>query len=130
MPYLRVRIASNKKKISKNKIASELTDLTTAILEKSREVVATDIQITDADSWFIGGQPLSKGNQTSFFMEIKITQSTNTRQQKADYIKAVFKLFQQNFANLSDTSYIVLHDVPSDSWGYGGKTQEYRYINN
>ncbi len=29
---------------------------------------------------------------------------------------------------LHPASYVVIMDVPADSWGYEGATQEYRYI--
>lgn len=37
---------------------------------------------------------------------------------------------QELIGPLATTSYIVIQDVASDSWGFGGKTQEWRYITN
>ncbi|MFI5339785.1 MAG: hypothetical protein ACHQ7N_08100 [Candidatus Methylomirabilales bacterium] len=31
--------------------------------------------------------------------------------------------------NLAPASYIVIHEVHADAWGYQGQTQEFRYIN-
>ncbi|MTV81383.1 tautomerase family protein [Secundilactobacillus folii] len=129
MPYLRVRIASSdQKRVTTTQVAKMLTDLAVTKLGKSASDAAVDVRFTDPDNWFIGGQPVSQNHATSFFIEIKITASTNSRTDKSAFVQAAFDGMSKLFSNISKTSYIVLHDVASDSWGYGGKTQEYRYI--
>ncbi len=34
----------------------------------------------------------------------------------------------QFWGSLNPASYIVIHEVRADSWGYEGATQEFRYI--
>ncbi|WP_076637191.1 tautomerase family protein [Lactiplantibacillus plantarum] len=128
MPYLRVRIATLDNKVPASEIAQKLTSLTVSDLNKVTDVDAVDLQYVDPQTWFIGGKSLTELNETSFFIEIKITESTNSRDQKARYIKDVFNAMSKWFENISTASYVVLQDVAADSWGYGGKTQEYRYI--
>ncbi len=128
MPYLRVRIASSNKEITDSTIAKELTNLAVTKLGKVAKAAAVDIHHSDPAQWFIGGESLQNLDQTSFFVEIKITESTNIRDQKAAFVKAVFDQMSAWFKNISKTSYVVIQDVASDSWGFGGKTQEYRYM--
>jgi 4-oxalocrotonate tautomerase len=40
----------------------------------------------------------------------------------------VFEAFSRLLGDLHDESYIHIHDVRADSYGYGGLTQELRYI--
>jgi 4-oxalocrotonate tautomerase len=40
----------------------------------------------------------------------------------------VFEALQALLGNLHPACYIVIHEVPADSWGYHGQTQESRYI--
>ncbi|HEY5733456.1 MAG TPA: hypothetical protein VIU36_01715 [Gammaproteobacteria bacterium] len=52
---------------------------------------------------------------------MKITQGTNTRQQKAEYIKAVFFDFESTMGGVTPASYIVVRDIRADSWGFQGE---------
>ncbi|MYV17685.1 tautomerase family protein [Furfurilactobacillus milii] len=128
MPYLRVRIASPKTTVTAQKVAAMLTQLAVDKLGKAGPVAAVDVHFTDPNEWFIGAKSVAETNETSFFVEIKITESTNSRDDKAAFVKATFEQMSQLFPNIASTSYVVLQDVASDSWGYGGKTQEFRYI--
>lgn len=128
MPYLRVRIASPKTTVTSQQVAAMLTQLAVEKLGKAGAIAAVDVHFTDPNDWFIGAKSVAETNETSFFVEIKITESTNSRDDKAAFIKSTFENMSQFFPNVSPTSYVVLQDVASDSWGYGGKTQEYRYI--
>ena len=128
MPYLRVRIASPKTTVTAQKVAAMLTQLAVDKLGKASAVAAVDVHFTDPNEWFIGAKSVSETNATSFCVDIKITESTNSRDDKASFVKATFDQMSQLFPNVALTSYVVLQDVASDSWGYGGKTQEYRYI--
>lgn len=128
MPYLRVRIAGPQKKVTSSQVATMLTNLAVNKLGKSAGVAAVDVHFSDPKDWFIGDKTIAGQNETAFFVEIKITTGTNSRGDKAAFVKAVFDGMSQLFTNVAKTSYVVLQDVASDSWGYGGKTQEYRYI--
>ena len=45
----------------------------------------------------------------------------------ARFIAAVFDSFERLFGPLHAESYIHVHDVRAASYGYGGRTQEWRY---
>ena len=60
---------------------------------------------------------------------IKVTEGTNTKNEKARYVQAVFDAMSQLFGKLEPASYIVIGEVHADAWGYSGQMQEFRYIN-
>ncbi|HAT55065.1 MAG TPA: 4-oxalocrotonate tautomerase [Lactobacillus sp.] len=128
MPYLRVRIASHKNSVSSQEVANTLTNLAVKVLGKAQEAVAVDVHFSDPADWFIAGKSLTSRKQTSFFVEIKITEATNNRDEKAEFVKETFAEMARLFPDVAETSYVVLQDVASEAWGYGGKTQEFRYI--
>ena len=127
MPILTVKISGKKSQNQTNEIGRLLMDLTTRILKKKREVTAIAIEYIDHDSWFVGGELLSKVGKNSFYFDIKITDETNTKDEKAQYIKEAFEGFERLLGNLNEESYIYVQDVRATSYGYGGKTQEFRY---
>ena len=81
----------------------------------------------DRDSWVVGGHLLSEQNKNSFYFDIKITDETNTKDEKARYIKEAFEGFERILGDLHEESYIYVQDAKAASYGYGGYTQEYRY---
>lgn len=127
MPILTVKVSGKKSQNQTNEIGTLLMDLTTRILKKTREVTAIAIEYIDHDSWFVGGELLSKVGKNSFYFDIKITDETNTKDEKAQYIKEAFEGFERLLGNLHEESYIYVQDVRATSYGYGGKTQEFRY---
>ena len=129
MPYLNVRIAQQESAGVADQVVSALMKRTAEILGKKSEVTSIEIDFISPDRWFVGHVRISDQDATTFYLDIKITEGTNTKQQKAEYIKAVFADFESILGGVTPASYIVIHDVSADSWGFEGKTQEYRFIN-
>ncbi|MEY3223900.1 MAG: hypothetical protein RL565_90 [Pseudomonadota bacterium] len=127
MPILNVKVSGQKNIATTKAINELLLDLTHRILGKKKEVTAIAIEYVDPDCWFVGGKLLSEQRTNSFYFDIKITDKTNTKDEKAQYIKEAFEGFEQILGNLHEESYIYVQDVRAASHGYGGKTQEYRY---
>ena len=125
MPFLNIKITAPASQEMSLKIATLLTDLTVSILGKKRELIAVGLEYLPYDSWFIGGSTVST---PTFYLDIKITEGTNTKSEKASYIKQVFFGMEGILGKVANTSYIVIHEVRADAWGYQGETQELRYI--
>ncbi|HWM65841.1 MAG TPA: tautomerase family protein [Steroidobacteraceae bacterium] len=127
MPILNVKVSAARSAQMSKEIAGILLDLTTRILGKKPDVTAIAIDYVDPDDWIVGGRSLREQGKSSFYFDIKITDETNTKAEKAEYIAEVFAAFERLFGNLHEESYIYVQDVRAGSYGYGGKTQEYRY---
>jgi 4-oxalocrotonate tautomerase len=127
MPILNVKVSGKKSAEITKQINELLLDLTYRILGKKKEVTAIAIDYVDHDSWFVGGHSLSEQGKNSFYFDIKVTDETNTKDEKAQYIQDAFEGFERILGNIHEESYIYVQDVRATSYGYGGKTQEYRY---
>jgi len=127
MPILTVKVSGKKSPEMTAQIGELLMDLTSRILKKKREVTAIAIEYVDHDSWFVGGKPLSDVGKNSFYFDIKITDETNTKDEKAQYIKEAYEGFGRILGNLHEESYIYVQDVRATAYGFGGRTQEFRY---
>ena len=126
MPILNVKVSATKSPELVRDISQLLLELTTRILHKERRVTAIAIDFIDRDSWVVGGSLLSEQGKNSFYFDIKITDETNTKAEKAQYIREAFDGFARILGDLHDESYIYVQDVRATSYGYGGLTQEYR----
>ena len=129
MPILNVKVSGKKSVEITKQINELLLDLTYRILGKKKEVTAITIDYVDHDQWFVGGYLLSEQDKNSFYFDIKVTDETNTKDEKAQYIKEVYVGFERILGDIHEESYIYIQDVRAASYGYGGKTQEYRYHN-
>jgi len=127
MPILNVKLSAKKSPALTKAIAEMLLEATTRILHKKRELTAIAIDYIDPDDWIVGGQTLAEQAMSSFYFDIKIVDETNTKAEKAQYIREVFGAFEKLLGNLHPESYVYVQDVRPTAYGYGGKTQEWRY---
>jgi len=127
MPILNVKVSAVKSKEMTTKIAAILLELTTRILHKDPNLTAIAIDYVDPEHWVVGGKTLAEQGKSSIYFDIKITDETNTKAEKAEYIREAFNAFAELLGDLHDESYIYVQDVRAAAYGYGGKTQERRF---
>ena len=129
MPLITITFASPREQVpSKTAIAAEVTRLSSTILGKAPEVTAVIVQQAEAGDWFAGGRSLADAGLASFWLDIHVTEGTNTKDEKAKFIAELFKSMGQLLGPLHQESYAHVHEVRGDAYGYGGQTQEKRYI--
>lgn len=128
MPYLDVRTSAPVAGDVPKRIASALTGLTDEILGKKRELTSVSVVHLPPTQWFVDGASMDTRQETTVYLEIKVTEGTNTKNEKSRYVKEAFRAFESILGKLTEASYIVIQEVAADAWGYGGETQEFRYI--
>ena len=127
MPILNVKVSAKKSPKMTEQITELLLELTTRIIHKKRELTAITIDYVDPEDWVVGGQTLAAQGKNSFYFDIKVVDETNTKQEKAQYAREAFAAFESLLGNVHEESYIYVQDVRATAYGYGGKTQEYRF---
>ena len=129
MPILNVKVSGTKSANMTTRISSMLLELTSRILRKDPKVTSIAIEYVDPEDWIVAGESLAEQGKSSFYFDIKITDETNSKAEKAQYIGEAFEAFAQLLGNDHEESYIYVQDVRATAYGYGGQTQEYRYHN-
>lgn len=127
MPILNVKVSGQRSDEKTKAIANLLLDLTSRILGKDPAVTAIAIDYVDPRDWIVGGATLADQGKSSVYFDIKVTDETNTKDEKARYVAEAFDGFAKLLGNLHEESYIYVQDVRAAAYGYGGKTQEWRY---
>ena len=112
----------------KQAIAATASGLAAEILGKDPKVTAVLVEEASAQDWFCGGQPLAEAGLASFWLDIRVTDGTNTKDETAAFVAAAFGEMGKLLGPLHEESYCHVHDVRGDAYGYGGLTQEYRYV--
>ena len=129
MPMIQVSYSTpNPSSDLPRKVAALSTRLAQEKLGKQPDVTAVAVQRVAAEDWYIAGQSLAEAGLASFFLDIRITTGTNTKDEMAAFIAAAYAGFTALLGPLHAESYVHVHEAQGFAYGYGGQTQERRYI--
>ncbi len=128
MPYINVTVTGQKNAALSKRIAGDVTELTKLHLRKDPTVTAVSVSYIDPEHWFAGGASLAEQGTNTFWLDIKVVDGTNTKPELAAYLDAVFATLSAILGGAHQESYVLVHEVQAAAYGFGGKTQEYRFI--
>src|SRR5215471_3044175 len=129
MPLITVTYATLRERPSlKSEIAAAVSELTAGILRKDPKVTAIIVKSVEAADWFAGGRSLAEQKLASYWIDIHVSEGTNTKDEKAAYLAAMFKRMGEILGPLHHETYLHVDEVRGDAYGFGGLTQERRYI--
>jgi 4-oxalocrotonate tautomerase len=125
MPFIHIRIAGPK--LSPDQIRSlqeRTTELIAEVMGKSAPLTSVLVEEIAAAGWAIGG---AAPGAAAAHVEINVTAGTNTADEKARMIAEEAALLRRILGGaLPRATYVIIREVPADSWGYDGVTQDYR----
>jgi 4-oxalocrotonate tautomerase len=103
----------------------EVTNLMSSVLDKKAQLTSVLVEQVAIVGWAIGGaQPA-----VAVHVDATITAGTNSAEEKARFIDGAMTLLRSVFGEeLSPATYVVVSEVPAQSWGYDGRTQESRRV--
>jgi len=110
------------------KIVETVTALTARVLGKDPRVTAIAVDYLPRRHWFVGGRSAEELGRAAFFLDVRISDGTNTKDEKARYVAETFAALERLLGPLHPESYVHVNDVRADAYGYGGLTQERRYV--
>jgi len=128
MPMITVQLGAEPSAEITRSAARIVTDLTASILHKDPNVTAVAVQYISPTDWFIAGKSLHERRAPSFFVDTRISDGTNSKNEKAAYVAAIFNAMSDLLSGAHPESYVHADDVRADAYGYAGVTQERRYI--
>ena len=127
MPFIHVRYSTPTEKDLRQPIAAFLTETTARVLRKKPEVTAVAVEQVPASHWFIGSRSLADHRKATFFVEVRVTRGTNVKEEKAAYLREVFRGLESLLGPVHPESYVHVHEAEGDAYGYGGLSQEARW---
>lgn len=129
MPILDLKVAAEPSAAASEHLAAGLVAITAEVLRKRPEITAVAVDFIAPEHWIVGGRSLVEQGATSFWLDIKVVAGTNTKDEKAEYLRRVFGFMATALGRpLHAESYVLVHEVQADAYGYGGVTQEHRYV--
>jgi len=128
MPIINISLTGKPDAALSARIAGEMTEITARQLRKDPTITAVAVSYIDPQHWFAGGKSLAEHGSNTFWLDIKVVDGTNTKLELEAYLKALFDAFDRLLGGVHEESYAFVHEVPAAAYGYGGKTQEFRFI--
>ncbi len=110
------------------RIASLVTRLGADILKKDPKVTAVLVEQADPANWFIAGEQPALAGLSAFWIDIKVTAGTNTKAETTAFVAAAFAEMAALLGPVHPESYVLVHAADGDAYGYGGKTQNERWM--
>jgi 4-oxalocrotonate tautomerase len=129
MPMITIQYASPQRTAAgADAIAQAAATLSAEILHKDPAVTAVTVEEIDPARWFIAGKPLAQHGLAAFWLDIRVTDGTNTRDDKAAFVAAAFDRMNELIGPLHTECYVHVNDARGDAYGYGGLTQNERHF--
>ncbi|RWL94281.1 MAG: 4-oxalocrotonate tautomerase family protein [Mesorhizobium sp.] len=128
MPIINISVTGGPDAKLSAAIAKDITEITAKELRKDPTITAIAVNYIDPEHWFAGGKSLAEHGTNTFWLDIKVVDGTNTKLELEAYLKAIFEAFGRLLGGVHEESYAFVHEVPAAAYGFGGKTQEFRFI--
>ncbi len=126
MPYINIRLGRNLDQEQRNLLYEKTTSLMNTVMRKRPEVAVVHIQESESQQWSVNSTSIAAKDPVAAYVEIKVTDGTNSPSEKAEMISQTVKMLQDVVGIIQEACYVVIDDMPADSWGYNGKTQAER----
>ena len=127
MPYITLSTTANPlSKKQKSQLVGETTRILDQILGKNPQVTVLNIVEQSLADWGLAGDVADRQAKNLASLEIRITSGTNSPAEKAAAIKAAYEMLARLLGPLAEACYVMIIEIPADSWGYGGRTQKAR----
>ncbi len=128
MPFIHVRYSTAAELDLRQPIAAFLTETTARVLRKKSDVTAVVVEQVRPTDWFIGSRLLTDHRKATFFVEVRVSRGTNVKEEKAAYLREVFRGLEKLLGPVHPESYIHVHEALGDAYGYGGVSQDERWL--
>lgn len=128
MPYINVKVTATPDPLLSARIAQQVSALTKTHLRKDPTITAVAVDYVDPAHWFAGGQSLAELGTHTFWLDIKVVDGTNTKPELAAYLEAIYQFMSEALGGIHSESYVLVHEVSAAAYGFGGITQEFRFI--
>jgi 4-oxalocrotonate tautomerase len=128
MPMITVRyVTPSPRPELRSRIAAAAAQLSAEKLGKDPNVTAVLVEAADPEGWFIAGQKPAGAGLSAFWLDIKITSGTNTKDETTNFVASAFQTMSEILGPLHEESYVLVHAADGDAYGYGGRTQNGRW---
>lgn len=126
MPYINIRLGKSISNEEQQQLFTQTTFLMNRIMGKRKEVTVVHINTGEADGWSTNGVALCPDDPVAAYVDIKVTEGTNSDAEKAAMLSETIAMLQDVIGTVQEACYVVIDEIPATSWGYNGQSQAAR----
>ena len=126
MPMITVDVAGDPDAQLTRRIVETVTTLTARVLGKDPRVTAVAVTYLPRRQWFVAGRSTEELGRAAFFVQVRVVEGTNTKDEKARFLAEAFRALRDALGEVDEESYVHVIEVRGDAYGYGGRTQAAR----
>ncbi len=121
MPFVNIKVAGPTLSSEQvQRLQQGATGLMAGVMGKIADLTAVLVEQIAAESWTVGGQLA----RAAAHLDVKVTAGTNSKAEKARFIAEAMQLLRSVIGpELNPVTYVVVHEVAGDAWGWSGETQ-------
>lgn len=128
MPMIVVRYVTPESRPElRAQVAALAARLAADTLGKDPGVTAVLVEPSDPAGWFIAGMRPTEQGLSAFWVDIKVTAGTNTKDETTAFVREVYDQMAALLGPVHEECYVYVHAVDGDAYGYGGRTQNGRW---
>jgi 4-oxalocrotonate tautomerase len=124
MPFVNIKVSGAALTSTQiRELQTRASALMQQVMRKQHALTVVAVEQAAAENWSIGAAHVP----AAAFLEVKVTHGTNSAEEKERFVAQAMQMLREVIGtDLHPTTYVVVHEVPSDAWGYGGYTQANR----
>ncbi|MGB0721327.1 MAG: tautomerase family protein [Gammaproteobacteria bacterium] len=122
MPYIQIDLSENISDQQAQDISAGAVHIMVSVLHKKPALTSVAINAGRVRDWSIGGGPAP----STGFIRAHITEGTNSAEEIEEAIGAFHGLLRDTLDHYEPVSYVVIDEVASGNWGFGGRSQAHR----
>ena len=124
MPFVTIKVAGRPLTPDQvQQLQQGATGLMATVMRKVADLTAVLVEQAALGSWTVGGAPV----RAAAHLDVKVTAGTNTPDEKARFVAEAMALLRNVIGpDLNPVTYVVVHEVAGDAWGWSGQTQAAR----
>jgi 4-oxalocrotonate tautomerase len=96
------------------------------VLHKAPNLISVAVTFVPPWQWTVAGRPLDEQVLSTFWLDIKVTDGSDTKEDIAAYHAEIFAFMGEVLGPLHEESYVLVHQASPAAYGYGGLTGERR----
>ena len=127
MPWIHIDISGEPDDALAARVAAAAFELTSRLLHKDPALTAVAVDFIASRRWFVAGARLADAGPRSYHWTVSVTDETNTKAEKRDYLAAVHRAMGELLGGVVEHAYTHVIDARAAAYGFGGQSQEWRY---
>jgi 4-oxalocrotonate tautomerase len=124
MPFIRITVLAASLDTGRiGRLQQATKELMISVMRKPIDGIAVHVERAAPGSWSIAGKKVA----TAAYVEAIIGRGTNTAAEKARFMAEMMTALRAELGpDLAEESYVVLHELPMESYGRGGLSRAER----